>query len=278
VSCGRLAGRVAFVTGAARGQGRTHAVRLAEEGADVIAADLEPPVAGADGLATTVAEVEARGRRIVAGAADVREEESLRALLDGAVGELGRLDVVIVNAGVAPVSKALEADAAAAWDLAVDVNLTGAWNTCRAALPHLLAGERGGAIVVVGSTQAFKATPGLAAYAASKAGLLGLVRTLAIEHAEARIRVNSIHPSTVWSPMLAELAPPGLDEEQLRDFYRPVNALPVPWIDAADVSNAAIFLASEEARFITGVALPVDAGALLVGGRPDFGMLEEVGR
>lgn len=272
---GRLAGRVALVTGAARGQGRVHAVRLAEEGADVIATDLRSPEADPEGLAQTAAEVEARGRRVVARAADVRDEEQMRAVVAQAVAELGRLDVVVANAGVATMQPSLDPDGGETWRLALDVNLTGPWNTARAALPHVIEGGRGGSIVVIASTQSYKASPGMAGYAASKAGVLGLVRTLAIEFAEQMIRVNSVHPTTVWSPMLAELAPPGFDERQRRDFFRPVNALPVPWVEAEDVSNAVLFLASDEARYITGAALPVDAGALLVGGRPDLDMLTD---
>ena len=259
----RLAGRVALVTGAARGQGRTHAVRLAEEGADIIGIDL----AEAD-LTETAAEVRALGRRIITCGADVRDEARLSEAVSEACAELGRLDVAVANAGVISIAPSLAPDADESWRLAIDVNLTGAWHTCRAALPHMIEGGRGGSIVITGSTQAFKATRALAAYAASKAGLLGLMRTLAVEFAEHMIRVNSVHPTTVWTPMLAEVGPDGMTEEEIRAYYRPVNALPVPWVEPVDVSNAVVFLASDEARYITGTALPVDAGALLVGGRP----------
>jgi SDR family mycofactocin-dependent oxidoreductase len=265
---GRLEGRVALVTGAAGGQGRSHAVRLAEEGAHLVVTDLEGSGADGDGLAGTAAAVEALGRRVVSGAADVRDEAQLRELLATAVGALGRLDIVVANAGVVAIKPSLEEDAEEGWRRALDVNLGGVWHTARAALPHLIAGGRGGSIVITGSTQAFKATPGVAAYAASKTGTIGLMRTLAVEFAEHMIRVNSVHPTTVWTPMLAGLAPAGLDEEELRAFYLPVNALPVPWVEAVDVSNAVVFLASDEARYVTGASLPVDAGALLVGGRP----------
>lgn len=259
----RLAGRVALVTGAARGQGQAHAVRLAEEGADIIATDL-----GEDDLRETAERVRALGHKIVTRAADVRDEAQLRAAVAEGYAELGSLDVVVANAGVVSIAPSTDPDAGETWRLALDVNLTGVWHTCRSALPHMIDGGRGGSIVITGSTQAFKSTPRVAAYAASKAGLLGLMRTLAVEFAEHMIRVNSVHPTTVWTPMLAEIAPDGLSEEELRAFYLPVNALPVPWIEAVDVSNAVVFLASDEARYITGAALPVDAGALLVGGRP----------
>jgi NAD(P)-dependent dehydrogenase (short-subunit alcohol dehydrogenase family) len=151
------------------------------------------------------------------------------------------------------------------WQRTLDVNLTGVWNTCRAAIPAL---RDGGAIVIVGSTQAFKASAQIPAYVASKHGVVGLAKSLALELAERMIRVNSVHPTTVFSPMIAAVAPPGLSEEELRAHYRPANALPVPWVEPVDVSNAVLFLASEEARYVTGAALPVDAGALLVSGRP----------
>lgn len=261
---GRLAGKVAIVTGAARGQGQAHAVRLAEEGADVIVTDLVDDAAA--GLAETVRGVEAHGARAVAVAADVRDEAQLRAAADEGVRQLGRLDVVVANAGVVEIVPTLEASPDS-WQRALDVNLTGAYHTCRAALPHLLAGGRGGSIVITGSTQAFKATPSAAAYVTSKHGTVGLTKALAIEFAGQLIRVNSVHPTTVRSPMLEQLSPDGFTEEQLRERYAHVNALPVPWVEPVDVSNAIVFLASDEARYITGVALPVDAGALLVGGR-----------
>ena len=267
---GRLAGRVALVTGAARGQGRAHALRLAHEGADVIAADLEAPDAAGAGplardFAETVEQVRASGRRIVAGAADVRDPAQLRALVDDGVARLGRLDVVVANAGVAASAGVLE-ETEESWERTLAVNLTGVWRTCRAALPHMLAGGRGGAIVAIGSTMAVKAAPRLASYVASKHGLAGLVQALALELAPQRIRVNLVNPTVVDSPMLAELAPAGLDRDALAERHRAVHALPVPWVEPADVSAAVAFLASDEARHVTGAALAVDAGALLVSG------------
>jgi SDR family mycofactocin-dependent oxidoreductase len=262
----RFAGRVALVTGASRGQGQSHAIRLAQEGADVIVTDLLPDDPVTDGFAETVGHVQELGRRVVARSADVRDEVALRGVVDAGVAELGRLDVVVANAGVVSIAPSLDASPES-WQLALDVNLTGVWHTCRASLPHLIAGGRGGSIVITGSTQAFKATPRVAAYATSKHGTIGLMKTLAIEFAEHMIRVNSVHPTTVRTPMLAQISPDGLTEEELVEHYRHVNALPVPWVESIDVSNAIAFLASDEARYINGVALPVDAGALLVGGR-----------
>ena len=263
---GRFAGRVALVTGAARGQGREHAVRFAREGADLILTDLRAPDEEPDGLAATAALVGQAGRRVAARAADVRDESMLRAAVADGVRELGRLDVAVANAGVLSVAPSLE-ETAEGWQRTLDVNLTGAWNTARAALPYLIEGG-GGSIVVVGSTQAFKVSANLAAYVASKHGVVGLAKALALEFAEHNVRVNSVHPTTVWTPMIADVAPAGMSEAQLRTHYRTANALPVPWIEPVDVSNAILFLASDEARYVTGASLPVDAGALLVSGRP----------
>jgi SDR family mycofactocin-dependent oxidoreductase len=264
VTRARFAGRVALVTGAARGQGRAHAVRLAQEGADVIVTDLAARD-DADGLAATAAEVERTGRRTYAGAADIRDGDALRAVVDAGVAALGRLDVVVANAGVVDVGPALDVDDEA-WRRTVDVNLTGAWNTCRAALPHLLAAG-GGAIVLTGSTQAVRPTPGVVAYAASKHGVTGLMKALAIELAEQGVRVNAVHPTTVRTPMLDSYSQ-GMSDEQRAAHFTYVNALPVPWVESDDVSNAVLFLASEEARYVTGAELLVDAGAMLKGPRP----------
>jgi SDR family mycofactocin-dependent oxidoreductase len=252
---GRLKGKVAFVTGAADGMGRAHAVRLADEGADIIAADIAA-------LASTVELVEARGRRIVARPADVRDLPGMTELVSEGVRELGRLDVVVANAAIivpAPALETTEAD----WRQTIDVNLTGAWYTCKASLPHLLAGD-GGSIVIMSSTLGLRPTPGVVAYSVSKHGLVGLMRALAIEFAPHGVRVNSVHPAAVDTPMLRSLLPQGVDEQQVKETLARANALPVPWIQPEDVANAVAFLASDEARYVTGVAFPVDAGSLLV--------------
>jgi (+)-trans-carveol dehydrogenase len=270
VASRRFVDRVALVTGAARGQGRAHALRLAREGADVIATDLHEP--GADAaeplardLAETVELVRAMGRCVVAGAADVRDATQLRGLVEAGVAQLGRLDVVVANAGIVADGGVLD-ESDASWDRLIAVNLTGVWHTCRAAVPHLIAGGRGGAIVMVGSTMGVKAAPQVAGYVASKHGVVGLMQTLALELAPHWIRVNVVHPTVVDSPMMAVLAPANLDREELAARYRSVHALPVGWIEPHDVSAAVAFLASDEARYVTGVSLPVDAGALLVSG------------
>ncbi len=278
-STGRVAGKVALVTGAARGQGRAHCLRLAEEGADVIALDLCAPVPGTDYPPATEADLEetgdlvrAAGRRAVTRVADVRDDAALRTAVDAAVAELGRLDVVVANAGVVVAAPAehLPADA---WRTVVDTNLTGVWHTVSAALPHLLdrpPGATGPASVVVTSSAngGLKAPPHLAAYAASKFGVVGLVRSLAHELGPRGVRVNAVHPTAVSTPMIHNeatyrLFAPGAERpgpDEVAPVFARFHSLPVPWIEPVDVSNAVLWLASEESRYVTGVSLPVDAG------------------
>jgi SDR family mycofactocin-dependent oxidoreductase len=271
----RMEGKVAFVTGAARGQGRRHAVRLAGEGADIIALDIAGPVpaqgsppATPEDLAETVRLVKASGRRIVAGQADVRESKAVEALVADGVAQLGRLDVVAANAGIMGNPGPAAATSDDDWHSVIDTNLSGAFHTVKAAIPHIIAGGRGGAIVITSSSIALRLAPNLAPYGAAKAGLIGLMRTLALELAEHSIRVNSIHPTTVATPMLLNpvnyrLFRPDLENPALEDVepvYRTLNLLPVPYVEPDDISNALLFLASDEARYVTGVALPIDAG------------------
>ncbi|WP_433799884.1 mycofactocin-coupled SDR family oxidoreductase [Actinomycetospora sp. CA-084318] len=270
----RMAGKVALISGAARGQGRHHAVRLAEEGADIIAFDVVGPVpaqgaptATPEDLAETVALVEKLDRRIVALEADVRDADAVTALVDRGVDELGGLDVVVANAGIqgnpGPAASTTPED----WAAVIDTNLTGVFHTVRPAIPHLVA-RGGGSIVITSSSIGLRSVPNLAPYGAAKAGLTGLMRTLALELAEHSIRVNTINPTTVATPMLLNpvnfrLFRPDLEdptEEDARPVYRTLNALPVPYVEPDDISNAVLFLASDEGRYITGVALPVDAG------------------
>jgi SDR family mycofactocin-dependent oxidoreductase len=272
---GRVAGKVAFVTGAARSQGRSHAIRLAQEGADIIAVDLAgpvssisayPPATEAD-LAETVKEVEALDRRIVARKADVRDPAALEAALDDGIAQLGRLDIVVANAGIYQGSPALEVDDAS-WQETIDVNLTGVWNTVRAALPRLIAGG-GGSIVIISSLAGLKGAAHMVHYTAAKHGLVGLARSVANEFGQHNIRVNTVHPGTVNTIMsqndslFQRMAPdhPSPTQKTVRPVFQSFNALPVPWLDPVDISNAVLFLASDEARYITGATLPVDAGA-----------------
>jgi (+)-trans-carveol dehydrogenase len=272
---GRVEGKVAFITGAARGQGRSHAVRLAEEGADIIAVDICAQIGSvpyematpAD-LAETVREVEALDRRIVAAEADVRDYAALKAALDDGVAQLGGLDIVSANAGIASFAPAADLEEAT-WQDMIDVNLTGVWHAAKAAIPHLIAGGRGGSIVLTSSTAGLVALPNMAHYVAAKHGVVGLMRTLALELAPHSIRVNSVHPTGVNTPMVQNeptmrVFLPGVENptaEQYAEAMGALNALPIPWVEPRDVSNAVLFLASDEARYITGVTLPVDAGS-----------------
>jgi (+)-trans-carveol dehydrogenase len=272
---GRVAGKVAFITGAARGQGRSHAIRLAQEGADIIAVDLAGQVATVpyamampDDLAETVKEVEALDRRIVATQADVRDYGALKAALDDGVAQLGRLDIVSANAGIFSFGMLADLDDTT-WQDMIDVNLTGVWHTAKAAIPHLRAAG-GGSIILTSSTAGLQALPNTGHYNSAKHGVVGLMRTLALELAPDMIRVNSVHPTAVDTDMIQNSATYGLfasdlpEAERTRAALAPrfqgLNVLPIPWVEAVDISNAVLWLASDEARYVTGVTLPVDAG------------------
>jgi (+)-trans-carveol dehydrogenase len=274
---GRLQNKVAFITGAARGQGRSHAIRLAQEGADIIAVDICDQVdsvpydlARPDDLAQTVAEVEALDRRIVATQADVRDLAALTKAVNDGVAQLGRLDIVSANAGIVSYGT-LDDITEQTWQDMIDINLTGVWRTVRASLPHIRAGGRGGSIILTSSTAGLMAYPGIGHYTAAKHGVVGLMRTLALELAPEMIRVNSVHPTSVNTDMVNneatyKLFVPGVENpttEQFAEVSTQMQALPIPWVEPVDISNALLFLASDEGRYITGVALPVDAGALI---------------
>ena len=277
---GRVSGKVAFITGAARGQGRSHAVRLAEEGADIIAVDIAadipsvrrfyPGATEAD-LAETVKQVEALDRRIVAIKADVRDYDALKKALDDGVAQLGRVDIVSANAGIWIFGDLAHEVAEDDWQDLIDVNLTGVWHTAKAAIPHLIAQGTGGSIIITSSTAGLKGTPHAAQYVTSKHAVIGLMRTLAMELAPHSIRVNTVNPTGVdtimiqneatWKLFLPDVEHP--TREQAAEVFTPTNALPVPWVEPRDVSNAVLFLASDEARYITGTTLLVDAGYTL---------------
>ncbi len=271
---GRVEGKVAFITGAARSQGRSHALRLAQEGADVIAVDMCAPVesiqmyppATEEDLAETVRQVEALDRRIVATRADVRDPAALRAAVDEGVAQLGRLDIVLANAGVFELAPSLELTDSA-WQEMIDINLTGVWNTCRVALPHLIE-SGGGSIVITSSTAGLKGTPNTIHYTAAKHGVIGVMRTLANEFGKQSVRVNTVHPTGVDTVMIQNEKTWGLftpddpnpTREKFAELFETLHPLPVPHVDPVDISNAILFLVSDEARYITGVTLPVDAG------------------
>lgn len=263
---GRVAGKVALITGAARGQGRSHAVRLAAEGADVIAVDICGPVADIEyttatpeDLATTVRLVEEAGSRVVTHMVDVRDNSGLSDAVADGVELLGRLDIVVANAGVCSIQRWDEVTPAL-WDTVIGINLTGVWNTCVASIPHLVEAG-GGSMILVSSAAGLKGQPFLTPYVASKHGLVGIMRSLSNELAANHIRVNSLHPTGVDTPMLAGMV--GLtDRLEVSPELGPLfhNSLPVDLLQPEDISNAVLFLASDEARYVTGLTMTVDAG------------------
>lgn len=272
---GRLDGKVAFITGAARGQGRAHARKLAGEGADIIANDIAgpidtvsyPPATEAE-LEETADEVRALGRRALTFAADTRDFEALKGGLDKAVAELGRLDVLVANAGILnAVAMSWELDEHS-WRTMIDVNLTGTWHATKAAVPHLIDQGPGGSVILISSTAGLRGIPGIAHYDAAKHGVLGLSRALANELAPHRIRVNSVHPTNVHTPMIdnpssARIYRPDLDNptfEDAQQMLAHINMWDVPYIEVDDVAEAVLWLASDASRYVTGIALPVDLG------------------
>jgi SDR family mycofactocin-dependent oxidoreductase len=268
---GPLQGKVALITGAARGQGRAHAVRLAADGANVIAVDLCEQIdsvpyslATPDDLAATVKLVEDTGARIVAARGDVRDRESLSAALQAGLDEFGRLDIVVANAGIAPMQSGDDG-----WRDVIDVNLTGVYNTIKVALPTMVKQGTGGSIVLISSSAGLagvgSADAGSVGYAAAKHGVVGLMRVYANLLAKQSIRVNSIHPSGVDTPMINnEFTRQWLADLVAQSDSPPDmgNAMPVDVLHADDIANAVAWLVSDQARYITGVTLPVDAGFL----------------
>lgn len=275
---GRVEGKVAFITGAARGQGRSHAVRLAEEGADIIAVDICGPVEASsadpstpEDLAHTADLVKALDRRVVTAKVDVRDYGALKAAVDAGVDQLGRLDIVVANAGVAQSAPSLAETDEELWQATLDIDLGGVWKTVKAGVPHLLTGGRGGSVILTSSLAGLKPFPSMGHYGVAKTGIVGLMRTFAVELGQHMIRVNSVHPSHTNTPMIMherlyrdfrpDLENPG--PEDIIGICQTFHTLPIPWVEPEDVSNAVVFLASEESRYITGVALPVDAGSML---------------
>ena len=264
-SSGRAAGKRVLITGAARGLGRSHAVRLAEEGADLILIDLceslpeiEYDLATQDDLAETVRLVTAHGGRCVSRVADVRDEAAMRSAVDEGVDELGGLDGAVANAGVLTVAP-WDRTTSDHWRTVVDVNLIGTWNTCAVAIPHLLV-QGGGSLVNISSAGAIKGFPLQTPYTASKHGVVGLTIALANELAAQSIRVNSVHPTGTPTGMVPPSFGATLGEERPDLIPMFVNAMPTPCIEPVDVSNAVLYLISDESRFVTGLQFKVDAG------------------
>ena len=270
-----MEGKVVLITGAARGMGRSHAVRLAQEGADIIGTDIcgpipggQAPVASAEDLAATVAAVEALDRRMVSYQADVTDEEALTAGLADGVAQLGRLDCAIANAGIGGVPNQVADMPAQDWRNVIETNLTGVFLTAKAAVPHIRAHGEGGSILLISSALGLRGMQNVSAYAAAKHGVVGLMRSLAIELAPDRIRVNSIHPTNVATPLVLnentfKLFRPDLDapgEDDVREAFTALNLLEVPWIEPADISEAVLYLAADSGRYVTGSLHKVDAG------------------
>ncbi|UXA06164.1 mycofactocin-coupled SDR family oxidoreductase [Mycobacterium sp. SMC-2] len=276
---GRVDGKVAFITGAARGQGRSHAVRLAQEGADIIAIDVCKPVssrseiapATPDDLAETADLVKGCNRRIVTAEVDVRDYEGLKAALDSGVEQLGGLDIIVANAGIANGGEALDQTSEQDWQDMIDVNLSGVWKTVKAGVPHLLSGGRGGSVILTSSVGGLKAYPNVGNYIAAKHGVVGLMRAFAVELGQHLIRVNSVHPTNVNTPLfmnegMKKIFRPDLENPTLDDVMvvaQMMHVLPIGWVEPVDISNAVLFLASDEARYVTGLTLTVDAGSML---------------
>ncbi|MGO8859641.1 MAG: mycofactocin-coupled SDR family oxidoreductase [Acidimicrobiales bacterium] len=270
---GRVDGKVAFITGAARGQGRSHAVRLAGEGADIIAIDLADqiatvpyPMATMGDLEQTARLVEEAGQRCVAVRADVRDIHALAAAADQGAEALGGIDIVIANAGILPFASGAESldQAAASWSDAVGVMLTGVFNTLRVTQERLIDQGRGGSVVIISSTAGLLGSPGesggILGYTAAKHGVVGLMRGYAKLLGPHSIRVNTIHPTAVETPMIINEAFAAFVSGSRSMNELTTRVLPVNMIQASDVSDAIVWLVSDEAKFVTGVTLPVDAG------------------
>ena len=274
---GRVRGKVAFVTGAGRGQGRAHAVRLAQEGADIIAVDLCAPIesvpyplASEADLKETVRLVEGLGRRIVASQTDVRDFSALDSAVAEGVKQLGRLDIVVANAGILSAAPA-DVLPVQSWRDMIDVNLTGVYFAAKASIPHIRAGGVGGSIVLTSSALGIRAMPNLPHYVAAKTGVVGLMRAMSLELAADKIRVNTVNPSIadtlmVQNEAVHKLFVPDIESptrEQAAEVFATLNPMPTPWVDAEDVANAVMFLVSDDARFVTGLELKIDAGFCL---------------
>jgi (+)-trans-carveol dehydrogenase len=273
---GKLDGKVAFITGIARGQGRSHALTLAREGADIIGLDLcqtpaSVPYHGATpaDLKETIRLVEQTGRKIVAEQADVRDLRQVQAVFDAGIAQFGRVDIVLPNAGICAGGLTWEITPEA-WQEMLDVNLTGPWHTVRVAIPTMIEQGQGGSIVFTGSVDALKGSANISSYAAAKHGITGLMRSLANEVGQYGIRVNSINPGHVDTIMLGNefvwgLFRPDLEKPTKQDVvesFRGTNLLPEPWMQPQDVSNAILYLVSDEGRYVTGTTQLLDTGFL----------------
>ena len=275
---GRVEGKVAFITGIARGQGRAHAVRLASEGADIVGLDIckqidsvDYPMSTQEDLAEVVRLVEGTGRRIIARVGDVRDIDSIRAIYEDGLAEFGHIDSVIANAGIMPIW-GRRSDTIQAWHDCLDVLLTGVLNSVEVAYPHLIRQGRGGSIVITSSMAALEPmmrtldgrTLGMLGYSAAKAALINLAQNYASVLACHNIRVNTVHPTGVNTPMADnDMVRARFETANEQDALALVNAIPVNFVEAEDVANAVLWLCSDESRYYTGSAMRIDAGAML---------------
>jgi SDR family mycofactocin-dependent oxidoreductase len=265
---GRVAGKVALITGAARGQGRADALRLAEEGADVIVVDVCAPLpsvpydsATPEDLAETVSLVEKTGRRVVSGIVDVRDLDRLRGIVDDAVRQLGRLDVIVANAGIC-VPKPWDQVTPQIYEDTISTNVTGTWNTVMAGAPHLVSAG-GGSVIIISSAAGLKVQPFMVPYTTSKFAVRGMAKAFAAELGQHHIRVNSVHPTGVNTPMgsgnmQAEIGAAIAGYDRLGPMF--MNMLPVEGTEPEDVADTVLFLASDESKFITAHEIAPDAG------------------
>jgi (+)-trans-carveol dehydrogenase len=254
-------------------------VRLAQEGADIIAIDVCKPIventtipaATPEDLAETADLVKAHNRRIFTAEVDVRDYDAMKAAVDAGVEQLGRLDIIVANAGIGNGGDTLDQCSEHDWQEMIDINLSGVWKSVKAGVPHLISGGNGGSIVLTSSVGGLKAYPHCGNYVAAKHGVVGIMRSFAVELGQHMIRVNSVHPTHVstgmimnegtWKMFRPDLENPGPDD--MAPICQMFHTLPIPWVDPIDISNAVLFFVSDEARYITGVTLPIDAGSCL---------------
>lgn len=276
---GRVENKVALITGAARGQGRAHAVRLAEEGADIVAVDIcaqidtaSHALASPDDLDETARLVEEKDRSVIARQLDVRDQHALDKVVAEAIDRFGHVDIVVANAAITALPANVWELTEDQWQDTIDINLTGVWHTVKATVPAMIQGGNGGSIVITSSSTAIKARRGVSPYVTAKHGLTGLMRTLALELAPHSIRVNTINPSAVLTDMALNesnyrLFRPDLESPTMEDaepIFRSINVLPIPWVEPLDIANAVLWLVSDEARYVTGIVLPIDAGSTIL--------------
>ncbi len=273
---GKLDGKVVLITGGARGQGRSHALTFAREGAEIVVCDVADglptvpyPLASPGDLADTARMVEDLDRRCLAIQADVRDSAGMRGVVERAISEFGHVDILLANAGIESFGEAWELTDEQ-WDEMIAVNLTGVWKSCRAVAPHMIE-RRAGVILMTSSIAGLKGLANQAHYCAAKHGVVGLMRGLAIELAPYGIRVNTVHPSSVDTPIIKNQAmytlfsggKPDATLEEVTPAFRALNLMDTPWMEPQDISNAMLWLASDDARYVTGATLPVDAGLMV---------------